>query len=335
MSLFSPPPSESIYGTRVPLTRQFSTTSSVSAYPPYATMRYTNRGDRAPSVSSYASEPPMHLDGNPYGYNNPGSYVTLPRSHGHSVIMNPPRADSGFGRSLSPTESMYSGISSYSTLPRNHRIQRNQPLGVIYDSVGPRTTADGGSTLSLNKIGESPGPFVHNRSNPLDDINQGLMSPINGKVKSTRNRVGSSTTPGSLRGRGEFFSFEPIQEVEDSGSKLSSSVEIDKVLLPKVMNTPTNSESRYKKKPSPVVTIPPKSRKPIRTFEYPKHGTNLDGPDNNENSKLKDGNGELPPLPTSPVPKKPPRSLTSLENIYEEPLPSPAAIVGNVEGTEV
>jgi len=338
MSLMNPS-TDPIYGltqTKPPhLARQFS---AGSAYPSYATMRF-NRNERPPSVSSYTSEPPMPLE-SLYG-TTPGSYVTLPRNHGYSGTF--PRTDSGFGRSLSPTESTYS-TSSYSTLPRNTRYNKYMPGAIVYDSVGPRTTADGGSSLSLNRIGESPGPTQPNKpmmtssNNPLDDINNGLMSPINGKVKNNRGRLGSANTPGSLRGRNDFFSFEPIQEEKDSLTKLANSDEIDQILLPKI-HTPRNTleSNKYKKKPSPVVTIPPRNRKPVRTFEFPKASpsqptstTHVNEPGSNDTGEVLGETTNAPPIPTSPAPKKPPRSLSSLENIYEEPV-----MTGNVEGTEV
>ena len=132
----------------------------------------------AASVSSFTSEPAVIVP----PPNRPG-YVTLPRR---------PRVPS-----WSPA-SAYMPVAPLSPSPTGSCPPPTVKVGPKYDNLGPRTTADGSSRLSLNKIN--------------DGIGTGALTPSN--VRSPTSRQ----TPLSLHSPAPNFAFAPIQEHEGTSN---------------------------------------------------------------------------------------------------------------------
>lgn len=218
---------------------------------------------RVPSrrIPSTSSEPPHEYIMAAYNYS------TLPR--------RPVRLQN-WSRPVSPTNSTCSTYSTLSWRPVD-------PNGVISDGVGVRKGACGGSQTSINLLPDMNGSvigFTVGDEGGIDSMNRGMVTPVSGggKVKTlpmSRNpRYGHNRTPSSMtRGHNDFFSFEPIQEVESS--ECASTQHLDRAGGGR--QTPTGyttqslarGEPRYKKKkPPPIKMIPTNLKTPSRAFEH-------------------------------------------------------------------
>ena len=156
------------------------------------------------SVASFSSEPPVRILPGP-------GYVTLPRRR---RVPSWSPANYATGRAPvppSPTPSL--------PVP-NLKARYIGGLGPRYDTLGRRTTADGGSNLSLNKAGipatptaRTPAGFMTpgTPSSPEGSVfSRGPSTPLSGRIpKANPNRRNyNPVTP-------THFNFDTIQETED------------------------------------------------------------------------------------------------------------------------
>lgn len=217
--------------------------------PSYATASRIPPRNRNPSITS---EPPQDMMG---AYN----YSTLPRRFNRYQTWSRPG---------SPTNSTCSSYSTLSWRPAPHPV-----TGVISDGIGKRSGADGGSSLSLNQIPDASSTAAGSSSNSgIESMNRAMsMNPSYAAGKIPRNpRLGHSRTPNSLtRGHNDFFSFEPIQEVE--GAEGTSNLNLENLGGLQVPGTQSlaRGEPRYKKKkPPPISVIPVHLKQPSKAFEH-------------------------------------------------------------------
>jgi len=188
----------------------------------------------AASVASFTSEPATAIIP---PANRPG-YVTLPRrprAHG----WNYPYTQSRLSRGSSPTGSVCTTI---------------LPAGPRFDTLGLRTTADGSSRLSLNKIGEGVAP-TGQFSSP--NTPAPMMSSTLGRP-SARRSVGSTPIP--RQSPIPNFNFAPIQELETTGpggSQYNEDRGTPLATLPKSWR-PQNSPSGNLEPIGSLKKVPPK-----------------------------------------------------------------------------
>lgn len=286
---------------------------------------------RNPSTSS---EPP--IDNMMAAFN----YSTLPR--------RPLRLQS-WSRPVSPTGSTCSTYSTLSWRPNVHPV-----TGIISDGIGPRRDAGGGSNLSLSKtpdpITGGGGNVVGINGDGLYSMNRamGMATPTNGGrvLGVSRNpRLGHNRTPSSLtRGHNDFFSFEPIQEVE--GSDVTSSQNLSERQAPAggLTTQSLQREPRYKKKkPPPIAVFPTNLKEPSRAFDHLKGRSvspALRNSDSNNIAPAKVNNGNSDPLqgsllestidevptPLEEKPAIPPANRLSLKSVPPPPPPKPKRV---------
>ncbi|CAG7832374.1 unnamed protein product [Allacma fusca] len=203
------------------------------------------------SVASFSSEPPARV---PHGL----GYVTLPRRR------RVPSWSPAYG-AYPKTHVPPSPTGSLPPVP-NLRT-RYQPLGPRFDSIGPRTTADGGSNLSLNKVGLMQTPQTPVKT-PSGYLTPGTpATPSSARLPRTYTPITpssgripkSSTSLQNYKGiPGTHFNFDPIEE---NDGPMTPTLSERPLLFPQTNSIPTSGAGQdYQQKIPPAPPAKPKRK---------------------------------------------------------------------------